>query len=523
MTLWQTDTLIIGCGIAGTTTALTLSEANPDHQITIITRAMDPTDSNSTWAQGGIVTRGLDDHPDLLVQDILEAGAGLSSLQSAEILATEGAKLVQSILIDRVGVHFDQHANGELVYGLEAAHSRRRVVHVGDLTGKVIMQHLLAELMIMPNITLLTQHTAIDLIMANDVCQGAYILEQKTGEVQAYTAHNTILATGGIGQLFANTSNPAGARGDGVAMAHRAGATIQNAEYVQFHPTGLLANENPLPLVSEAVRGEGACLLTPDGESFMHHYAPDWGDLAPRDVVARAIFNEMNTHGYDYILLDIASQRDAEYIRKRFPTLVENCTRIGIDPTLEPIPVTPIAHYFCGGVAVNEWGQTNIERLYAVGEVSCTGLHGANRLASTSLLEGLVWGYRSAQHILKLPPQPELPLDAQVVYGSYRMITAEQVEKLMNQIRQIMWHKVGIVRDHMTLTQALNELKELARQADLLFQSTQTTDALISLRNAIQTAQLVTSAALANPQSIGAHYRADVVATEKPVLIKESA
>ncbi|MBZ0302481.1 MAG: L-aspartate oxidase [Anaerolineae bacterium] len=520
----QTHTLIIGCGIAGAAAALRLSD-DPDHEITVITRARQANDSNSGWAQGGIVTRGLDDSPDLLVGDILHAGAGLSSPKAARILAEEGPDLVRSVLIERCGVRFDRNAEGELVYGLEAAHSTRRIVHVGDMTGTAITDKMLDTLATRPNVRLLTNHTAVDLITfphhALDplaiyeprTCHGAYALDRETGEIIRILAGYTMLATGGLGQIFRNTSNPRGARGDGLAMAARAEVRIVNMEYVQFHPTTLSVRGAPNLLISEAVRGEGGVLLTPEGDSFMHRYDPEWRDLAPRDVVARAIHMEMLEHGYDHVYLDIASKHPASFLRERFPQIVENCARYGIDVTTQPIPVVPAAHYSCGGVLVDDWGRTNFDGLYAIGEVSCTGLHGANRLASTSLLEGLVWGDRAARDILD---DPRDPIDnARVPNWVYRGDSDPDpalLEGDMTTIRNIMWHYVGLVRTEERLARAQRELRHLWHEIEEFYRTTRLNDQLIGLRNAVQVARLVTYAALRNRVSRGAHYRADAPA-----------
>jgi L-aspartate oxidase len=517
----RTHTLIIGCGIAGITAALRLSD-DPSHQVTIITRASQQADSNSAWAQGGIVTRGLDDSPALLVTDILHAGAGLSSPAAARLLAEAGPELVQSVLVERCGVRFDRDPHGEYIYGLEAAHSTRRIVHVGDKTGAAIIDGMLATLAGLPNVTLLTDHTAVDLITfphhALDPlaiyepihCHGAYVLDRRSGEVIRVLAGHTVLATGGLGQIFRNTSNPRGSRGDGLAMASRAGARIINAEYVQFHPTTLSVRGAPNLLISEAVRGEGGVLLTPSGEPFMQRYAPEWKDLAPRDVVARAIHTEMVEFGYEHVYLDIASKHSAAFIRERFPQIAENCAQFGIDITQEPIPVVPAAHYFCGGVLVDEWGRSSIAGLFAIGEVSCTGLHGANRLASTSLLEGLVWGARSAESILNDPR--EAIDDARVPGWVYRGDTDPDpalIEGDMTTIRNIMWHYVGLVRTASRLSRAQRELRHLWHEIEDFYRSTRLNDQLVGLRNAVQVARIVTVSALRNQSSHGAHYRAD--------------
>ncbi|MAS33468.1 MAG: L-aspartate oxidase [Anaerolineaceae bacterium] len=520
----QTHTLIVGCGIAGAAAALRLSD-DPNHDITVITRAREANDSNTGWAQGGIVTRGLDDSPELLVEDILNAGAGLSLPKAARLLADEGPRLVRDVLMERCGVRFDRDAEGELVYGLEAAHSTRRIVHVGDMTGSAIAEKMLETLATRPNVHLLTQHTAVDLITfphhaldplaiydAN-TCHGVYALDRETGEVIRILAGYTVLATGGLGQIFRNTSNPRGARGDGLAMAARAGVHILNMEYVQFHPTTLSVRGAPNLLISEAVRGEGGVLLSPQGEPFMHRYSPEWKDLAPRDVVARAIHMEMLEHGYEHVYLDIASKQPAAFIRERFPQILENCHRFGIDITSEPIPVVPAAHYSCGGVLVDEWGRTDFDGLYAIGEVSCTGLHGANRLASTSLLEGLVWGDRAAFDILDRPRDPID--DARVPGWVYRGDSDPDpalIEGDMTTIRNVMWHYVGLVRTEERMSRAQRELRHLWHEIEAFYRSSRLNDQLIGLRNAVQVARIVTHAALRNKVSRGAHYRADAPA-----------
>jgi L-aspartate oxidase len=519
----QTDTLIIGCGIAGAACALQLSEAAPDHQVTIITHMEDAALNNTSWAQGGIVARGLEDSPDLLVDDILRAGAGLCSPQAVRVLAEEGPGAVHSMLIERCGVNFDKSESGDLVYGLEAAHSTRRIVHVGDKTGKEIADNMLAALEKCANVTLLKGHTAVDLITFPhhspnplDIydplgCHGAYVLDQAKDEVVRVVAGQTVLATGGLGQIYRNTSNPPGSRGDGMAMSWRAGARVVNAEYIQFHPTSLSVRGASNLLISEAVRGEGAVLLTPKGEPFMQKYAPKWKELAPRDVVARAIHIELLENGYEYVHLDIASKHPASYIRERFPKLIATCTQYGIDPTSQPIPVVPAAHYSCGGVLVDVWGRTNLDGLYAVGEVSCTGVHGANRLASTSLLEGLVWGIRAAQSITNhqrtlLIASSRVP---EWVYMGDEEPDPALIEGDMTTIRNIMWHYVGLIRSEERLARADRELRRLFHEIEGFYRTARINDSLIGLRNAIQTARMVAVEALRNRTSRGSHYRVD--------------
>jgi L-aspartate oxidase len=524
-----TDVLIIGSGIAGASAALRLAQ-NPDRRILLLSRDPDPHESNSRYAQGGIIGRGVDDSADLLVEDILAAGAGASLPLAARILAEQGPKMLQEVLVQTAGIAFDRESNGDPDWGQEGAHSRRRILHVGDGTGRAIMEGLVAAIKRKPNVELETNYTGVDLITyphnARDplaayqpiTCHGAYVFDRAGKTVHRTMAAATILATGGLGRIYRNTTNPLGARGDGLAMASRAGARITNAEYIQFHPTALSVPGAEGFLISEAVRGEGGVLLTPDGQPFMEKYSPEWKDLAPRDVVARAIHTEMETRGYSYVLLDIASHMPAEEIKSRFPNIYAECLRVGLDITREPIPVVPAAHYFCGGVAVDEWGRTSIQNLYAVGEVSCTGLHGANRLASTSLLEGLVWGQRAGADIeahLSAPDQPELPGIEDVPMWDESGLTTESDPALiqgdMQTIQNVMWHYVGLVRSGERLSRAIRELSHLQNEIETFYRRTKLSDGLIGLRNAVEVGLIVAQAARHNRTSRGCHYRTDAV------------
>ncbi|MHB8843055.1 MAG: L-aspartate oxidase [Candidatus Aquicultor sp.] len=524
-----TDVLIIGSGIAGATAALKLAR-NPKLRIIMITRTPDPRESNSRYAQGGIIGRGPGDSPKLLVEDILAAGAGASLPRAANILAKEGPALLQEVLVENAKVPFDEQSNGKPDWGQEGAHSRRRILHVGDGTGQAIISALMKVVSEQPNIELITEATAVDLITyphhSRDplasyepvTCHGAYAFDRKGKSVHRTLAAYTILATGGIGRLYRNTTNPAGARGDGLAMANRAGARILNSEYIQFHPTALSVPGAEGFLISEAVRGEGGVLLSPEGRPFMGEYSPEWKDLAPRDVVARAIHTEMETHGYSYVLLDIASHMPAEEIKTRFPNIYYECQRVGLDITRESIPVVPAAHYFCGGVAVDEWGRTNIDFLYAIGEVSCTGLHGANRLASTSLLEGLVWGTRAARNIasrLAAHPKSVVPTPEDVPPWDESGLTQEPDPALiqgdMQTIQNIMWHYVGLIRSGDRLSRAIRELRHVQNEIETFYRKTKLSDGLIGLRNAVEGALIISQAARHNRQSRGCHFRADSV------------
>lgn len=520
---FETDVLIIGCGIAGATAALRLAQ-DPTREILVITRAPEVQESTTRYAQGGIVARGEDDSPQLLAQDIEAAGAGLTWPEAARLLAEEGPGLIQRVLVDEVGVAFDQDMDGKLSYTREGRHSASRILHVGDATGHAIVTALAARLQELPNVTLRTGLTAVDLITSSHhareplaryapiSCAGAYVLDREEGGVHRVLARATVLAAGGLGRIYRHTSNPEGARGDGLAMAYRAGARVINAEYIQFHPTTLAVRGADNFLISEALRGEGGTLHTPDGRHFMDDYSPQWGDLAPRDVVARAIHQEMITHGYPHVLLDIASHMDGHRIQERFPTICATCLRAGIDITKEPIPVVPAAHYSCGGVQVDEWGRSTIKGLYAVGEVSCTGLHGANRLASTSLLEGLVWGDRAGRDIasrgdLRAMSEDEVPRWEEP--GNDAGPDPVLINHDRRTIQNTMWLYVGLTRNSHRLDRAQRDLNHLWEVIDHFYQTSRLTDDLIGLRNMAQAAWIVTNAARRNRLSFGAHFRED--------------
>ncbi len=519
----ETDILIIGVGIAGGTTALKLADAG--HNVTVITRANEPKKSNTYWAQGGIIYTSPDDNPDLFTQDILHAGAGHTYPKAAKILAEEGPAVLKEILIDRVNVPFDLNKDGELDVVMEAAHSVPRIIHATDATGRAIEIAMLNVIKDHPNITLLTGHTAVDLLTTNHhskdrmslyeppSCVGAYVFDRKERMVKRILARKTILATGGLGNIFLRTTNPKGARGDGIAMAYRAGARVINTEYIQFHPTTFHHEMAPNFLISEAVRGVGARLVHEDGTPFMQKYDPEWKDLAPRDVVARSIRQEMIERDIPNVYLDLHSYVDQSEIKSHFPNIAERCMAYGIDISKDLIPVVPGAHYSCGGVWVDEWGKTSLDQLYAVGEVACTGVHGANRLASTSLLEGLVWGARAAKDVANsLGDAPSInetipPWNDTGQFEPDPLLIGQD----MSTIQHVMWNYVGLVRAGYRLQRALRELRHLETEIERFYRVSQMTDDLIGLRNAVRTAVIVTTAALANKQSIGCHYREDAV------------
>ncbi len=515
----DTDILIIGSGIGGGTAALRLAQAGL--RVTVLTRAKDPHNTNTAWAQGGIIYKGHDDRPELLQTDIQNAGAHICNPEAVKILSEEGPIDVKRILIDELKVPFDVH-DGEVSLALEGGHGMARIIHAADATGAAIETSLIEALRREPNVTLLPGYTAVDLITpghhstnwqskyAPQTCLGAYALEIATGEVKRFFARRTILATGGLGQIFLYTTNPVGSRGDGLAMAYRAGARVMNCEYVQFHPTSFVKQGAPRFLITEAVRGDGGRLCHADGVPFMHKYDAHWKDLAPRDFVSRSIYSEMLDHSVPNVYLDFRSYISPQRIQEHFPNIFKACMQFGVDATKDLVPVAPAAHYFCGGVWVDDHGCTTIDRLYAVGEVSCTGLHGGNRLASTSLLEGLVWGVRAAKHVvMHLHADPPIAVDE---YPAWQQTGDEQpdpalIAQDLSVIQNMMWNYVGLVRNRHRLSRALSELRHLESEIERFYRVARISDELIGLRNAVRSAVIVAQAAWENKQSIGCHYR----------------
>jgi L-aspartate oxidase len=521
--LIETDVLILGCGVAGAAAALRLAEAGLN--VTVVTRAAQPEETNTYYAQGGIIYRGQGDSPDRLAEDILRAGAGHCYPPAVRVLAEEGPPLVKSFLGDRLGVAFDQAPDGLWSLALEGGHAVPRIVHVADATGCAIETALMQALRAETRITLLAGTTAVDLltpahharnrqaIYAPPSCVGAYLLDQNSGQVARCLAKHTILATGGLGQLFLHSTNPPGARGDGLALADRAGARLINTEYIQFHPTTFHHQQAPRFLISEAVRGAGARLVHADGEPFMQRYDPQWKDLAPRDVVARSIHHELLTHGLPHVYLDLRSYIPADDIRAHFPTIADFCAQYGVDLTRDLVPVVPAAHYACGGVWADLWGRTTVEQLYAIGETACTGVHGANRLASTSLLEGLVWGHRAARHIAgqhvaaHAHPAPD-PADIPAWQpAGDELPDPALISQDLSAVKHIMWNYVGLVRTTPRLARAQRELHNLESEIERFYRIAALTDGIVGLRNAVRAASLVAAAAWENKQSVGCHYR----------------
>jgi L-aspartate oxidase len=513
------DVLVIGCGIAGATAALEAAKAGL--RTVVVTKAVRPEESNTLYAQGGIVSFAPDDRPELLKRDILEAGDEVGDPAAVDILVTEGPRLVRQTLIGDLKIPFTRSSPDSLDYALEAGHSRRRILHVEDATGRTIEERFLTALEKHTCVTLLAGHTAVDLLTVphhskNPVAYyrepraiGAYVLDNATGEVNRIFAPFTVLATGGCGAVFLYTCNPPGADGSGYAMALRAGARIGNMEYIQFHPTVFMRENGDGFLISEAVRGEGARLKTRDGKTFMEKYSAK-RELAPRDEVSRAIYEEMIVTNSNHVLLDLASFVKEAKIRKRFPTILKTCLEDGLDITRAPIPVVPAAHYSCGGVLVDGWGRSSLAGLYAVGEVSCTGVHGANRLASTSLLEGLVWGTLAARDIARRFDDSRR-YKASEIHRWYHPKKDEVVDPaLVNQdwltIRSTMWNYAGIIRTQKRLGRAKADLEYLSHRIEKFYQAARLEPALVGLRHGILVALMITRAALTNPVSRGAHF-----------------
>ena len=518
--LIRTDVLIIGCGIAGGVAALELAEAGVE--VTVVTLSTKPEESNTYYAQGGIVYENEKDSPELLIEDVIRAGAGMSNRKAVEILAREGPALVRSILLDKIGVPFDRTSSDGLSLVMEGGHSLHRILHAADTTGSAIEKRLLHTLSSFSNVRVLTNHTAVDLLTpahhATDrlkvydqpSCVGAYVLDQLTGRVLRVVSRSTILATGGLGQIYLRTTNPRGARGDGLAMAYRAGARVINCEFMQFHPTAFYKEGAPCFLISEAVRGAGARLVDETGSSIMEKYEPKWKDLAPRDVVARSMHTEMLARGLPNLYLDVASVLSPNEIKTSFPSIYEKCLEFDVDISKDPVPVVPAAHYFCGGVWVDEFGRSTVSNLYAVGEVSCTGIHGANRLASTSLLEGLVWGHRSASHIMQhlsaIPPYDAVDIPSWLQTGTEEP-DAALISQDMQAIKNVMWNYVGLVRTDRRLQRAIRELRHLEFEIERFYRAVRLTDGLLGLRNAVRAGLIVAIAAWENKSSVGCHYR----------------
>src|SRR6058998_3909854 len=513
------DFVVIGSGIAGLSFAL---KAAKHGSVAVITKRKGP-DTNTAWAQGGIACVTSDeDSFELHVRDTLEAGAGLCDENVVRMIVTEAPARIHDLV--EFGLHFDERevsGHRELDLGREGGHSKRRVLHVRDVTGKEIENALLRELERQSHVDLLENHMAVDLITAaklgfaaEDRCLGIYIVDEKSGEVETIRSDRIVLATGGCGKVYLYTTNPDIATGDGVAMAWRAGVEIANMEFIQFHPTCLFHAEAKSFLISEAVRGEGGILRNNRGEDFMKRYDAR-GSLAPRDIVARAIDAEIKRSGSKCVFLDI-THKPLEFIRERFPHIYQTCLRFGIDMLKQAIPVVPAAHYQCGGIKTDINGATNLPGLYAIGEVACTGLHGANRLASNSLLEGLVVAHRAAAAAVETRSarKQKVPLP------EWKSGNVQDVDELVviyhnwDEIRRLMWDYVGIVRTDKRLQRASARLRNLQREIREFYWNFKVSVDLLELRNLAAVAALIVDSALCRKESRGLHYTLDYPQTD---------
>lgn len=492
----ETDVMVIGAGIAGLFTTIRASEAN---RVLIITKPKSLLESNTRYAQGGIAAVISDeDSPDYHLQDTLNAGAGLCDHDAVEVLVHEGPAGVKDLIA--MGTQFDLE-NGELALTKEGAHSQRRILHAhGDATGAEIVRALSEKTRQNRNVTIWDDHFVIDLVTANGVCHGA-IVQKPDGQRVFVRSKATVLCSGGAGQLYRYTTNPEIATGDGIAIAYRAGAIVRDVEFIQFHPTSLCYPGAPRFLISEALRGEGAVLRNIKGERFMEKYDPQL-ELAPRDIVARAILDEMEQTKSTFVYIDITHE-PAEMVKHRFPNIYEFCLNYGLDLTSDWIPVAPAAHYMMGGVKTDLNGETSIKRLYACGEVSSTGVHGANRLASNSLSEAIVFGRRIIEHIRTLSPLEETP---EIEERSHRPEHPMQaiVEKRLK-LQKVMLRYVGLKRDAVGLEKGLDELKRQLK----IYETCLTKREEYEFANLLTLAMLTTESALNREESRGGHYRLD--------------
>lgn len=511
------DFLIIGSGIAGLTYAIKVSEFG---RVCIVTKNM-IDDTATRYAQGGIaaVIEKMDSF-DKHVSDTMIAGCGLNDRDIVEKVIVEGPKRIKELM--NWGAQFDRNKDGSFDLGKEGGHSENRILHSKDSTGNEIQKALIKKIEEHPNISILNNHFAVDIITQHHLgklvkrsntdieCYGAYVLNNKTNEVIKVLAKTTLLATGGAGNVYLTTTNPIVSTGDGIAMVYRAKGAVKDMEFVQFHPTSLYnPGEKPSFLITEALRGFGAVLKNHTKQSFMEKY-DDRGSLAPRDIVARAIDNEMKISGEDYMFLD-ATVCPANQLIEKFPNIYKKCNSIGIDITKEYIPVVPAAHYICGGIKVDEFGQTTIKKLYAAGEVASTGMHGANRLASNSLLEALVFAHISAEHSISNINEsffkngiPDWDVEGTINNEEMILITQS-----LKEVKQIMTNYVGIVRSNLRLKRALDRLEIIYMETEALYKASKITMSICELRNIINVAYLIIKMARERKQSIGLHYSLD--------------
>jgi L-aspartate oxidase len=517
----QVDFVIVGGGVAGLRAAIALA---PVGRVVILTKA-DATESNTGYAQGGIAAAvGRDDSPALHAADTIRAGDGLCDASAVDVLVQEGPRYVRELL--EWGAGFDRNGDGTPALGLEAAHSVRRILHAGDATGREIGRTLWRKVVTLASVTTINHALVTDLIVENTGVSGVRFFDQD-GRRRSVRGQATLLATGGAGQVYSDTTNPAVATGDGVAIAYHAGARVADLEFVQFHPTALNLPNAPRFLISEAVRGEGARLVNSRGEPFMLRYHPD-GDLAPRDVVARGIVREAERVG-GLICLTL-SHLDPALIRRRFPTIVETLKQLGLDLASDRIPVGPAAHYLMGGIETDEWGRTSLPGLFAAGETACTGVHGANRLASNSLLEGLVFGARAADAMQQPWRAATTKADhvdaesaaARAVFkpsrpaGSPSGGSSSSASLTSDAVRALMWQSAGLFRSRAGLTDAVTALEEAARAGRPLIESREIEPDAWRSFNLLTVARLIARAALRREESRGGHFREDFPERDDP-------
>ncbi|MFC1532366.1 L-aspartate oxidase [Thermodesulfobacteriota bacterium] len=517
----KTDYLVIGTGIAGLTFAL---QAARSGTVSIVTKK-EKMEASTNYAQGGIASVfDLEDSFELHIMDTLQSGDGLCNENIVRMVVQDGPDRIQELI--SMGVNFSRRSGSSenLDLGMEGGHSRRRIVHTKDRTGREVERALLQKVEENKNITIYEDHMAIDLITISKMikrgiitsetkesCWGSYVLDVRKGQVINFLARITVLATGGVGKIYLYTSNPDIASGDGIAMGYRAGVKVANMEFVQFHPTCLY---HPLAknfLISEAIRGEGGVLLDNKGERFMERYHP-LKDLAFRDIVARSIDLELKKSGDECVYLDI-SHKSEGFIKERFPHIYENCLRYQIDITKEPIPVVPAAHYMCGGLLTDENGMTNISNLYAIGEVACTGIHGANRLASNSLLEALVFAKRASQRSSQeLTDNMDIPLSKAPLWDPGSATDSEEmvvVSHNWDEIRRLMWNYVGIVRTNKRLARAKTRIENIQAEIKDYYWDFIVTRDILELRNLALVGELIVTCAFSRKESRGLHYNLD--------------
>jgi L-aspartate oxidase len=507
----KTDYLVIGGGIAGLSFAL---KAACNGRVAVVTKC-GLTESNTYYAQGGIAavfSKG--DSFSTHIDDTLRTGSGLSKKKIVELVVRSGPERVRELINWGVNFNLSDKDKAQFDLGMEGGHSHPRVLHYADITGEQIQVKLIEEARRNRNISIYEESIAVNLIIERNKCWGAYVLDKKSGTVNTFLSRVTVLATGGACKVYLYTSNPDIATGDGIAMAYRAGAAIANMEFIQFHPTCLYHPEAKSFLITEAVRGEGGILRLSDGTAFMKKYHPK-KELAPRDIVARAIDREMKARGEDCVYLDVTHKKPA-FIRKRFPNIYRKCLSFGIDITKQPIPVVPAAHYMCGGVLTDEFGRTSIKKLYTIGENACTGLHGANRLASNSLLEALVFAHqasiKSAQELEERETFPAIPgwNPGGAVSSDEKVMVAHN----WDEIRRLMWNYVGIVRSDKRLERAKRRIELIQKEIHQYYWNFIITSDLIELRNIAAVAGLIIESASRRKESRGLHYNLDYPKTD---------